>query len=29
VAQAENSAQTLSDKGHHLTQLVSVFSLKA
>ena len=29
VTQAENSAQNLSDKGHHLTQLVSVFSLKS
>ena len=29
VAQAESSAQTLSDKGHHLTQLVSVFNLKS
>lgn len=28
VAQAENTAQSLSDKGHHLTQLVSVFSIK-
>lgn len=29
VAQAENTAQSLSDKGHHLTQLVSVFSIKS
>lgn len=29
VAQAEQTAQSLSDKGHHLTQLVSVFSIKS
>ncbi|WP_324020798.1 HAMP domain-containing protein [Pantoea sp. JZ29] len=29
VTQAEQTAQSLSDKGHHLTQLVSVFSIKS
>ena len=29
VTQAEQTAQNLSDKGHHLTQLVSVFSIKS
>lgn len=29
VAQAESTAQNLSQKGHHLTQLVSVFNLKS
>jgi len=29
VTQAEHTAQSLSDKGHHLTQLVSVLSIKS